>query len=524
MTSSTPTGPRARASQGFARGLRAAGLAGVAVATFATPVAQAQQPTVPPPEAAAGANDEAETEAAKAKKEVETRTFAIVPTLGLAAAFTDNVALTEHDRKSDLLLRPILQVDAFVNRGRASGRLTVQGSYDQYVRSNEFSGASLSADGEASYVFAPDFLRIDAHGVVTNGRSSNFGAPAIDRSGVNGRVQLAIWDVGPRLTTKLGDFADLTAVGRFSQVNYSAANRSQINTPLPSADNILQAGVRLDTGQRFRAYELLTTGQIERDDHGYRAANGVQSLYVYVTPAVRVIARGGYERVEQKGVSTIDAVLASAGFELRPNKNSRISVEAGTRFRRTAWMAHAEVTVAERFYLRGDYNVAVQPDQVFVANSFQEFVEQSINLPPPIAPRDFRVQDNIYTEASYNKVGDFAALMTLPRGAIELTARYSNREFLRTRTRDRTALAGFVVRRDLRPDLRGAVEVSYAHTFESPVYGPSRTYVVNARLDYRANSTTDVSASYALANGKQLVAGGQTVYDNTVLVAIRKRF
>jgi len=530
MTSTTPTGPRARPHRDLARRLWLAGATTAAVASIATPAARAQEqePAPPPPTDQSAPAQPPVAPPVRAGAErvepVDTRSFSITPTVGLEAAYTDNVELTEHGRKSDVLLRGLLRIDAQLNRGRATGRLSVEGLYDQYVHTNDFNGGSVSANGSAAYVVTPGFLTLEANGAITNGRTSTFGAPAIDRAGVNGRVQLSVWDVGPRLTTKLGDFADLAAVARFSQVIYSAASGSQVDTPLPPDDNIVQVGGRIDTGQRSRVYQLLTTALYQKDDHGYQTANAVQSVYFSVRPAVRLIGRAGYERVEQEGAPTIEAAVLSAGVELVPNANSRITLEGGSRFRRTAWAAQAEVNIAERIFISGDYTEAVQPDQVFVADSFHSFIEQSLNLPRPVAPTDFNVQDNIYAEASFNKVADLRAVLQQPRGAIELTARYSDREFLLTHTHDRTALGSLTFRRALRPDLNGSVDLSYARTYSSPVYGASRSYAVAARLDYRANSTTDVTASYALANSEQLFGAGETIYDNTVLVAIRKRF
>jgi len=549
MTSITPTGPKARSRRGRALGLRGLWLASVAAATLVTPAAMAQQPTTSTPDdepvvtspetplpAEEGRTAEEtrpgedkqpavpRTRAEQQKQLVDTRDFSITPTVGFEAAFTDNVLLTEHDRKSDFLARALLRLDSLLNHGRTVGRLTVEGFYDWYARTNDFNGASVNADGNASFSLVPDLLSIDADAVVTNGRTTTFGTPAIDRAGVEGRVQVAVWDIGPKLTTKLGDFADLLGMARFSQVYYWGAASSEITTPLPQDDNIVQVVGRIDTGKRMRGYQLLTILQFEKDEHGYQQVNAVQSVYVTVDPAVRLIGRAGYERVEQENISTIEAPLLSAGFEFTPNDTSRITIEGGERFNRGAWSAQAEAAFADHLYLAGEYSEAVQPDQVFVANSFQEFVEQSMNLPLPIAPQRFQVTDNLYSQASFNKVGDLRVLLRNPRTSVELMGRYTDREFLSTHTHDRTAQTTVTLKHALRRDLNGTAEFTYSKTYESPLYGASRTYGANATLDYHANSTTDVTATYAFSNGKELFTGGRTINDNTFLIALRKRF
>jgi hypothetical protein len=545
MTSSKLTGPGARPCKGRARGLRGIWLATVAAAAVVTPVAYAQQPDEepipsaeqpapstdqPPPstEEPAPAPEEAVTTApearARARQLADTRGFGVVPTVGLEAAVTDNVALSQDNRKADFLLRALLGLDAVLNRGRTTGRLSVTSFYDQYARSNDFNGFSVEANADAALQLVKDVLSLEAHGAITNGRTTNFGAPAIDRSGVAGRVQYSIWDIGARYTGKLGDFADLGGLARFSQVYYSAADSSRLETPLPPDDSIWQAVARIDTAKRLRGYQLVTVAKYEGDDHGYNTVGALQSVYVNLYPKVRLIARAGYEHVEQENIAEIDAPVLSAGFEITPTANSKFSFEGGERYRRTAWAAHAEANFGEHIYLYGDYNEAVQPDQVFVVNSFQQFVDESLNLPPPIAPSRFSVQDNIYAQPSFNKYGDVRLLLINPRTSLELSAHYGDREFLLAETHDRTLLTSVMLTHALRPDLTGQLDFGYARTYSSPLYGESRSYAASAQLNYHANSTTDVTASYAYADGKELFAGGERVYDNSFLIAIRKRF
>lgn len=542
MTSRKPTGPGARPLRGRALGLRRIWLATVAAVALAAPMAYAQQPVPspeepapsgepteqpsaeqpfaeqPPPDEAVTTSPEARAQARRAR-----RGFAIVPTVGLEAAVTDNVALTENNRKTDFLLRALIGIDAVLNRGRTTGELSVRTFYDQYARMNDFNGYSLELNGVAALALVPDVFSLEAHGTITNGRTINFGTPAIDRAGVTGRVQYSLWDVDGKLDGKLGGLADFGGIGRFSQIYYSAADKSHINTPLPPDDSLWQAAVRIDTAKRLRAYQLVTVAKYEADDHGYNTVGALQSVYVRLGPKVRLIARAGYEHTEQQGVTNIDAPVLSAGFEVTPNANSKISVEGGERYHRANWAAHAEASFADHIFLYGDYGEALQPDPVSVAKSFQEFVDESLSLPSPLTRTRFTVQDNIYTQTSFYKAGDLRLVLANPRTSLEFAAHYTDREFLTDQTHDRTASITASVVHALRPDLSGAVDLGYAHTYSSPVYGETRNYSAGAHLDYRVNSTTDLSGAYAFADSKQLFAGGQHLYDNTFLISLRKR-
>jgi uncharacterized protein (PEP-CTERM system associated) len=450
------------------------------------------------------------------------RPFVIVPTVGLQETFTDNVDLSEHP-ESDFITRLTAGATAQVDHGRLTGHLNGQGFYDRYARHPSFSGWSVNADAQATYAIVRDRLSIEAAGNISDEDASLFNGSAIDRSGTPGRTRISVYYIGPKLTTDIRDFAKLTAAGRVGQVHYSADDNSQEPFQLPSNDTFLQGLARLDTGERVRPYQLLTTSVIEKDNRDYSSANLVQSVFYRVRPGVRVLGRAGYERVRQQGVANIDSPVLSVGLEFRPNEDSRVTVEGGERYNRSAWALRADVRLAPRFRLFARHTEVLAPDQIHLANDFDEFIAESESLPIPSISRSFQFGQNIYNQTSYNKVSQASLEYNGAVNFFSLSTVYSDRLFLDTDTKDRSLSADISATRHVRPDLDLTVGGSYTKTYESPLYGASHTFGADATLNYQVNTTVDLQAGYSYRKGTEVFVGGFQYRENVAFISIQKR-
>src|ERR1019366_7374485 len=173
------------------------------------------------------------------------------------------------NKKADFITRPIVGADLDVRSGPITATVSGHVFYDAYASQGNLSGLGEDATGIGSYVLVPDFLSVDAQGVLANTNGSTFGTPATDRVGTGSRVQLATYNVGPHLTTTLDDFADLDVVGRFAQVFYNRPPGSTFN--LPAGSTFVSGAATADTGERYGGYESVSNVQYERDDHHFEA-------------------------------------------------------------------------------------------------------------------------------------------------------------------------------------------------------------------------------------------------------------
>ncbi|MEO8895033.1 MAG: TIGR03016 family PEP-CTERM system-associated outer membrane protein, partial [Rhizomicrobium sp.] len=233
---------------------------------------------------------------------IDTRDFSITPMVGLQETFTDNALLTSTNKQADFITRPMVGAEVNVH-GPFTASFVGHAYYDAYINESQLSGFSGDAVGTANYAVIPDFLAIDAAGLLMNSSVSTFGSPALNRVGPGNQVQIATYDIGPHLTTTLDSFADLDVAGRFAQVFYDNPTGSTVGVP-PSS-SILAGAMAIDTAQRYQGYQLITNALIEQDNHNFQAYNFQQSVFVGIFPSFRVIGRGGYDDVEQPGIVNI---------------------------------------------------------------------------------------------------------------------------------------------------------------------------------------------------------------------------
>jgi uncharacterized protein (PEP-CTERM system associated) len=460
---------------------------------------------------------------ARAAEPASQRTLTITPTLGVQGAFTSNANVAASDKTSDFILRGLLGLDAKLTTSRVTARVVGEASYDAYSRLSELNGWSMVGNGGANLQLIRNTLAIEADGAITNGNVSTFGAPATQRHGVGGRVRLTTYAVGPRLTMTGGDHVDVAAAARFAQVFYRTEDHGS-NRALPADDNIVQLVGSVGTGARLRRYELLTTGEFVKDDHGYKTANAVQSVFVGFGPKVRLITRAGYERVSPVGLARISAPIASAGLEFSPNPRSKISVEGGSRYHRATWAAEANLQVSRTVELTGAYSKTIQPGQVAVARSFREFIERSTQLQSADASAGFTFEGNLYGETSLYRSGELRAVYTGATDSVTASGSWANRTFLRSGGRDRTFIGQMAYTRRLRPDLTLTLGTNYARTYESPLYGASKTYGFSSRLAYKINPWTDFDTRFDRTQSRQLFPGGERIAESVVSFSVRRAF
>jgi len=247
-------------------------------------------------------------------------------------------------------------------------------------------------------------------------------------------------------------------------------------------------------------------------------------VFVGLGPKVRLITRAGYERVSPRGIARITAPIASAGLEFRPNPRSKISVEGGSRYHRTAWAAEADLQVSRTVVVTGAYSKTIQPGQVAVARSFREFVQRSTQLQPANAPAGFTFEGNLYGETSLYKSGELRAVYTGATDSVTASGSWANRAFLRSGGRDRTFIGQMAYTRRLRPDLTLTLGTNYARTYESPLYGASKTYGFSSRLAYKINSRTDFDTRFDRSQSRQLFPGGERIAESVVSFGVRRTF
>lgn len=453
----------------------------------------------------------------------DTRPFSVTPMLGLQESYTDNALLTANTTESDFITRLTAGADLTVRDGRLRGSASGNFFYDRYAKSEDLSGWSLYANGVGSYDVVRDFLSLDVDGNVTNGNVSTFGTSAINRSGTIGRVQLSTYDIGPTITTTIGQFADLKAQARFSQVLYAIADGSP-SAALPSDSTIEQATAVLDTADRFVGYQLSTAAAYERDDHGFELANFEQSAFVRLLPQLRWILRAGYERVIENSLTTLRDPIWSTGLDIKINRESKLSAEGGERYGHANWKVDMLLQLSDRLFATGRYYEALEPSQIQINSAYADYLRSAVQLPESLVPANFTINGNLYNQAAHNKTAEMRLVYKWDIQTLGAAAEWSDRRFTSTGAHDRTLISSLTYTRLIHPDLTLEVRASYAQTFASPVYGENHSYGGGLKLSYALNQTMNLNVGYDYERQNQTSPLTQSITENVAFVAIEKRF
>ncbi len=452
----------------------------------------------------------------------DTREFAVTPTVGLLETFTDNAGLLPTNQKADVITRPVVGADVDVRSGSITATVSGHVFYDAYASEGNLSGFGADATGIGSYVLVPDFLSVDAQGILTNSNGTTFGTPATDRIGTGSRVELSTYNIGPHLTTTLDDFADLDVVGRVAQVFYSTPAGSTFN--VPTGSTFLQGIASLDTADRYGGYESVSNGQYQKDDHGFQAYSGMQSFFVRVAPQIRIIGRGGYDDVVQPGIVNIKAPMWSGGAEFTINEQSTVTIETGERFSHSAWAANLHLQISDALYAVGSYNETLQPPQLQFSTSFVDFVAAASQVPVGVIPPTFSVNGNLENQTSLNKIGTFRLVYNWEGQSLEYDANWDDQFFFLANAHDRTLLNTVSYGRSLAPDLDFDAGLTYWRTFSNPFFGASDLYGGTVDLRYQLNPTMRLAGGYVHQRQQQLFTNGATISENVVFAAIAKSF
>ncbi len=452
----------------------------------------------------------------------DTRDFSITPMVGLQETFTDNARLTPTNKEYDFITRPIVGADVNVQGGSFTGTATGHMYYDAYARDGSLSGWSADAQAIGSYNLVPNFLAIDVNGVLTNSNVSTFGRSAIDRVGIANRVQVANYDIGPRLTTTIDDFADVSVIGRFAQIFFGNPNASTVKVPTNST--ILEGVASIDTADRFAGYQSITSAVVEKDDHDFQGYTAQQSFFVRIFPQVRLVARGGYDSDTQPGIVNINAPMWSGGVEVTINQQSKITIERGERFNHVAWAADLHLQLADSLYAEGRYFEAVQPDQIQINSAFVNFIAPTTPIPVQLAGNGFAINGNLDNQTSLSKQAELHLVYEWEGQNIDLNAEWNDRLLLLTNEHDRSLTSGLNYSRNIAPDLNFLAGITYYRTFANPFFGASESYSGQLALQYEINPEMRLIGGYAYERQLQLFTGGQSISENIAFAAIGRRF
>ena len=453
------------------------------------------------------------------------RSVIIVPRVSAMAGYTDNVAVDSAIKKSSPFVRGGLGGEITVNTQRLKADLDGIVHYDAYSHGGTPKGASWQALGSSSYGIINQALTLDANGTVfATGRSTTVGSVQ-DRAGVTDLVQVATVSIGPRLTTTLGDAADLNASARVGYVSYWAVDSSASQLPLPNDGAVFNTAIGADTGLRrtklrLTAYAAYTRSQ----EQHFESGSGIASAYVKVFPNLRLIARGGYEDIVQPGVLDIREAVWSAGAELRFGGKSTVSVERGKRYGRNVWNSDLQIEVLNHLLVSARYNEGLTTSEGLLDESFQQFVGRNGALPAIFQTSNYQGAGNLNSNTFFLKSASADIVYIWPTQRLEISISQSNQTFLDAPGRDKTIDASLAYSRTIRPDLLFDVVADYGKTYSSTRFVDGERYNILAIVSYKLNPTVTLGFGGGHFTGQSQIVGRGRTSENTGFLSIEKRF
>lgn len=425
--------------------------------------------------------------------------------------YTDNVYLTEIDRRSDFIVSPRAGLSARHTTVRSALNADVDLTYDYYTKNTRLNGARPHAllDGFANIV--EDTFTVDAR-IATDVQqiSSEDRLPVIRRNLDRNQTQILNYGVTPTLHGRLGSGIEARASYDFSGVNFLDPPAG--TATVRAGDTTRHIG-RGEVGtQDSGAARLLWTvsGYYERAQVKNfaapqpRRASGEGRAEYRISGPWAVIARGGYDWVEEPTLMVQpDGAYGLVGAIWRPSRRTLVRAEVGYRYRDFNGEAQIEYQASQALVLSASYGRDVQTNQRLLLDRLSNLgrdelgnlVDPLTGLPPDPNDIRFDLTNQAFTRDQF-RLGLHGRFQ---RNFYSVTGDYERRNA--NGAGGDSWGANATLGRDITPRLQGSLSASYSRTKADPglaiTLRDSKTASVQGRLDYELTRTLRTSLRYA---------------------------
>ena len=257
--------------------------------------------------------------------------WSIVPDIGIRETLTDNLHLSNTDRRTELIteLSPRLRLSS--NTGRVRGYIDYSLTGLVYARESSSSTVQQSLRATGNVEAIEKWAYIDASASISQQNISALGTRTTDSSLPNdNRTEVASVRLSPYVRGRLGGFAEYEA-----RVSYEATNSKHSNADSRSTGASLHLG---SGAASFARLGWAVDYSHQAVDFGANAAGSnvidrlVGSLRLAATPELRLTARAGRESNDYAAPNNGSALTWGWSAAWRPSERTTLDLALDRRF------------------------------------------------------------------------------------------------------------------------------------------------------------------------------------------------
>jgi uncharacterized protein (PEP-CTERM system associated) len=347
------------------------------------------------------------------------RRFVIVPRISISETWTDNVRLSNADKRADMITTVSPGVSIRSDAGKLRGYLDYSLSRVQYAREGGSSSTQNLLNSMMTYEAVSNFAYIDVNGAISQQAISPFGQQSIDNSSINAnRTEVATFSVSPYVRGRLAELANY-------QVRYTrSATRSKSENASDGDTSDLTASLSGESNSRVLSWSTTASHSESKFNPGRSTeADRLRAVVTaVVNPQFNVSLIGGHESNNYASQDKQGKTNYGLGFGWALGERTRLKGEIEERFfGKSHSLTFEHRTARTAWRLSDTKDVVVTPNQMGTSGRgslYDLYFNQFAAIQPDPVLRAVLVENFLRTNGlngQQNNVGFLTSGVTLQR-------------------------------------------------------------------------------------------------------------
>jgi uncharacterized protein (PEP-CTERM system associated) len=458
--------------------------------------------------------------------------FRFEPRGSVSFTYTDNVLLTELNRKPDAIVAPTAGFLLINKTSRTNISANADISYDLYQAATRLNAMRGSAIANGHVDLIDDYVTIDAHAGADSQRASAFaGEPASDRSFGPNQTQVISYGATPTFNMRMGNIANVVTSYDIDMLHYIRRSDPTLTLTLPLNQSIEQKiRTTVSSGSYFDLFTWQIDGSLQRTDRGgpnsaSEEREASASMYFALYPNFRLSVTGGYDDERQPTLpKPTSGARLTAGFDWSLSRRTQITFDGGMRYRDPYFSGKLRYGLGKNLVLNISYTQTIDTPQSIASRNLSgvirgdngELLDPITGLPAGLADDPF----GINSQAFVRKALEFGLDGKIGRTSYNLSGIYERRVGASTSE----SLSGNIeLSRPIGPHLTGLIGIDYERVKNqsAALNRISETVETNVKVNYDLGKHTALSLAYYF---QRRHAAPTRSRENTGVLTVTRRF